>query len=165
MSEARKTATRWAGKQRIKSRAHREILRAIAWLTAGHGAVSHQTLVRRAKCSRRTVVRAVAEFRSSGLMTVEPQRAARGRQGANLYTLNMVQKPVSRVPNRPHFQKAKMATLYTEVVIYQGKNEPCDSGRTVVVEGDGWDGGWPPPDPWLGWPGPDPDAMRCGVAA
>lgn len=151
-SEARKAATRWAGRQQIKSRAHREVLRAIAWLTAGRGAVSHQTLMRRTKCSRRTVVRAIAEFREAGLLTCEMQRGPKGRQGANLYTLNMAPKPVSRRPNEVKFQKAKMATLYTEVVIHQGKNEPCDSSRSVVVDGYGWDGGWPPPDAWRSEP-------------
>lgn len=161
MNEARKAATKWAGKQDIKSRAHREILRALAWVTAGHGAVSHQTLMRRTKTSRRTVIRAIGEFLAKGLVSIERQRGARGRQGANLYTLHILGKPAARVPNRPQIQSAKMAPLSTEVVIYQGKNEPCESGSTV---GD-WDGGWPPPDPWLGWPGPNPDAMRGGVAA
>lgn len=162
-----KEIRQWASRYPIKSRAAKAVLRTLAWMagSAPVVSVSHQRLAKRTGYCRRTVVSAIQQLADDGAIEVDAQRGARGRQAANQYTLRVSKQPASRVQKAPQIQSAKIAPLYTEVVIYQGKNEPRDTGRTVVVEGDGWDGGWPPPDPWLGWPGPDPDAWRSEVAA
>lgn len=164
-----KELRQWASRQNIKSRSAARVLRTIVWMCGASTTVrlSHQTLMRRTGHCRRTIIEAIKLLRSMELIEVQATRNARGRQGANQYTIRPDKKaptrvqnqPVTRVQNHTLDQSAKNAPLYTEVVIHQGKNEPREP-NTVGVSNRGWDGGWPPPHLRLTqWPVCDDDPV------